>query len=220
MKIGNIELLNVDCKAYMATLPDKAFQIGIVDPPYGIDFGKFNRTNKTSNGDRYKANKYKNADWDSGVPDDEYFAELKRVTEHQIIWGGNYYFDKLGNSKGLICWYKHQPVDNFSDCEYAWTSFNKPAKVFDFPYYGNIEGSTSASKKYHPTQKPIHLYKWLLKNYANEGDRILDTHLGSGSSAIAAFDYKYEFVGCELDTDYFNTTTERLQNHSTQTVLF
>lgn len=220
MKHGNIELLHMDCMEYMKGVPDKFFDLAIVDPPYGIGMGKFNRTNKASNGERIKANKYKNGDWDSDIPDVGYFTELKRISRDQIIWGGNYYFDILGNSKGLICWYKHQPVDNFSDCEYAWVSFDKPAKVFDFPYYGNIEGTTSACPKIHPTQKPIQLYRWLLKNYATEGYKILDTHLGSGSSAVACADYKFEFVGLEIDEDYFKLASKRVQNHISQTVLF
>jgi len=227
--------------SYMASLPDKAFTVVIADPPYGINFGNFNRTNKDSAGNRYKADKYKNGDWDSGIPDEAYFNEIKRVSENQIIWGGNYYFDILGNCKGLICWYKHQPVDNFSDCEFAWTSFNKPAKVFDFKYFGNIEGKTSASDKVHPTQKPIDLYRWLNINYVRcktcegkgeifiemgkkgvcptcSGKRpsILDTHLGSGSSAIAAFNMGIDFVGTEIDKDYYDAAMKRFKNETAQ----
>jgi len=220
MTFGNIELLNCDCMEYLRGLPDKAFDLAIVDPPYGIGFGKFNRTNKASNGDRIKANKYKNGDWDTSIPDMAYFSQLQRVSREQIIWGGNYYFDELGNSKGLICWYKHQPVDNFSDCEYAWVSFDRPAKVFDFPYYGNLEGDTKAATKIHPTQKPVALYKWLLKNYAKEGDRILDTHGGSMSIAIACHDYKFDLTLCELDKDYYDAGVKRFKNHIAQTKLF
>jgi len=204
----------------MAEYPDKYFDLAIVDPPYGIGFGQFNRTNKASNGERIKANKYKNGDWDTSIPDEAYFAQLKRISREQIIWGGNYYFDILGNSKGLICWFKHQPVDNFSDCEYAWVSFDRPAKVFDYPYYGNLEGNTKAATKIHPTQKPIALYRWLLKNYAKEGDKILDTHLGSGSIAIACHDYKFDLVASEIDKEYYDATMKRVSNHLAQTVLF
>jgi site-specific DNA-methyltransferase (adenine-specific) len=211
---------NIDCMEGMKRYVDKYFSLAIVDPPYGIGFGKFNRTNKTESGERYKANKYKNGDWDSAVPDSPYFLELQRVSKHQIIWGGNYYFDELGNSKGLICWYKHQPVDNFSDCEYAWISLDKPARVFDYPYYGNLEGHTKAAEKIHPTQKPVALYKWLLKNYATQGDKILDTHLGSGSSRIAAYDLGFSFTAFEIDADYFAAQEKRFQQHISQLTLF
>lgn len=214
------EVFNMDCMEGMKQYPDKYFDLAIVDPPYGIDFGKFNRTNKTASGERYKANKYKNGDWDAGVPDSPYFIELKRVSKNQIIWGGNYYFDQLGNSKGLICWYKHQPVDNFSDCEYAWVSFDKPAKVFDYPYYGNLEGHTKATEKIHPTQKPVQLYKWILKHYAVNGDKILDTHLGSGSSRIAAHDLGFDFTAFEIDQDYFNAQEQRFKIHISQLNIF
>jgi len=204
----------------MAEYPDKHFDLAIVDPPYGIGFGQFNRTNKASNGERIKANKYKNSSWDDSIPDEAYFSQLKRISKEQIIWGGNYYLEHLGSSKGMICWYKHQPVDNFSDCEFAWVSFDRPAKVFDFPYYGNLEGNTKATTKIHPTQKPVALYKWLLKTYAKEGDKILDTHLGSGSIAIACHDYKFDLVASEIDKEYFDATMKRVSNHMAQTTLF
>jgi len=204
----------------MARYPDGAFDLAIVDPPYGIGFGEFNRTNKDSNGVRHKANKYKNADWDSEIPNIEYFNELRRVSKNQIIWGGNYYFDILGNSKGLICWYKKQPVKNFSDCEYAWNSLNKPARVFEFAYYGNIQGNTTADKKIHPTQKPVSLYEWILMNYAKEGDKILDTHLGSGSIALACHNLGFELTACELDPEYYAQTMKRIKQHTAQMRIF
>lgn len=218
MPISEVHL--EDCMQGMARYPDKFFDLAIVDPPYGIDFGKFNRTNTDSLGNKYKANKYKNGDWDKVPPDAAYFNELKRVSREQIIWGGNYYFDHLGNSKGLICWYKHQPVDNFSDCEYAWNSLNKPAKVFDFPYYGNIEGNTQAKQKIHPTQKPIKLYEWLLQNYAKTGQSILDTHMGSQSSRIAAYLMGFDYYGFEIDAEYFEKGNKRFNLVTSQQQLF
>lgn len=205
----------------MARYPDKYFELAIVDPPYGIGFGIFNRTNKTINGTRYKANKYKNSDWDNSIPNEMYFDELFRVSKNQIIWGGNY-FSYIWNygGKGFIFWHKMNPVSNFSDGELAWTSFNKNAKCFEFKYYGNLEGKTSASDKIHPTQKPIDLYKWLLQNYANPGDKILDTHLGSGSIAIACHDYGFELTACELDKEYYDAAVKRIKNHVSQLKLF
>jgi site-specific DNA-methyltransferase (adenine-specific) len=216
-----IELLHMDCMTYMAGLPDKAFDLAIVDPPYGINFSEFNRTNRTSTGTTIKADKYKNSNWDDAKPQDEYFAELRRVSENQIVWGGNYFPQLWGNGcKGFVFWNKGNPVPNFSDGELAWTSFNSVARAFNFKYYGNLEGNTSASTKIHPTQKPVALYEWLLTNYAKPGQRILDTHLGSGSSAIAAYNLGYEFVGMELDADYYAAAVQRFEQHKAQGKLF
>ena len=209
----NIEYWNEDCMIGMARYPDKYFDLAIVDPPYGIGFGEFNRTNKDAQGNRYKADKYKNGRWDDAIPDDDYFKELKRVSKNQIVWGGNYFPYLWRNGcKGFIFWHKGNPVPNFSDGELAWTSFNKVARQFDYRYYGSLEGNSSASEKIHPTQKPVALYHWLLSNYAEEGDKILDTHVGSASSLIACHDLGFDAVGFELDPDYYKASLERLQN--------
>lgn len=207
----------MDCMEAMKEMSDNQFDLAIVDPPYGIGFGEFNRTNKDSTGKRYKANKYKQGDWDTNIPKDIYFKELIRVSKNQIIWGGNYfpYIWKNG-CKGFIFWYKGNPVPNFSDGELAWTSFNKVAKQFDYRYYGGLEGKTSASNKIHPTQKPISLYEWLLMNYAKEGDTILDTHLGSGSIAIACHNLGYDLTGYEIDKDYYEAAQKRIKEHQSQ----
>lgn len=205
----------------MARYPDKYFDLAIVDPPYGIGFGSFNRTNRDSAGNRFKADKYKNSDWDKSIPETEYFKELVRVSKNQIVWGGNYFpFLWENGCKGFIFWFKRQPVSNFSKGELAWTSFNKPANCFDFAYFGGIEGKTKAESKIHPTQKPIDLYKWLLDEYAKPGDKILDTHLGSGSIAIACHDYGFDLTACELDPDYYQAAMKRLKNHQSQVKLF
>lgn len=207
-----IKYYNEDCMVGMARYPDKHFDLAIVDPPYGIGFGEFNRTNKDAQGNRYKANKYKNGRWDDATPDDDYFKELKRVSKNQIVWGGNYFPYLWRNGcKGFIFWYKGNPVPNFSDGELAWTSFNKVARQLDYRYYGNLEGDSSASEKLHPTQKPIKLYKWLLTNYAKEGDLILDTHVGSASSLTACHELGFDAVGFELDEDYYKASLARLQ---------
>ena len=162
------EVYNIDCLEYMKTIPDKFFDLCIADPPYGINFGNFNRTNKDSQGNRYKANKYHTADWDLKTPNKEFFEELFRVAKKAIIWGGNY-FD-LPPTKGIIFWYKHQPVSNFSDGELAWSNFDKVARCFDYPYYGNINAD---KHRIHPTQKPIALYNWIIDNYAIGGVKSL-----------------------------------------------
>ena len=216
-----INIYNQDCMEAMKEMSDNQFDLAIVDPPYGIGFGEFNRTNKDSNGVRYKANKYKQGDWDNAIPNDNYFKELIRVSTNQIIWGGNYFSYLWKNGcKGFIFWYKGNPVPNFSDGELAWTSFNKVAKQFNYRYYGGLEGKTSASKKIHPTQKPIQLYEWLLMNYSKEGDKILDTHLGSGSIAIACHNLGFELIACELDQEYYNAAIKRINNHIAQQRLF
>lgn len=215
---GRITLYNADCMDVMREMPDKAFDLAIVDPPYGFNFGTFNRTNKDSYGNRYKANKYVNGDWDKGIPTDEYWEQLFRITKNQIVWGGNYF--PLPPCRGFVFWYKKNPVPNFSDGEFAWTSFNKPARCFDFRYYGNIQGNTNADPKIHPTQKPVTLYKWLLGNYAKPGDKILDTHLGSGSICIACDALGFDMTGIELDQDYYQAAQQRLINHQAQQKLF
>ena len=216
-----INIYNQDCLEAMKDMSDNQFDLAIVDPPYGIGFGKFNRTNKDSNGVRYKANKYKQGAWDNKIPNNNYFKELIRVSKNQIIWGGNYFSYLWKNGcKGFIFWYKGNPVPNFSDGELAWTSFNKVAKQFDYRYYGGLEGKTSASNKIHPTQKPVSLYEWLLINYAKEGDKILDTHLGSGSIAIACHNLGYDLTGYEIDKEYFEAAQKRINIHKQQKRLF
>jgi site-specific DNA-methyltransferase (adenine-specific) len=167
--IGKAELHHIDCMEYMAGLPDKAFDLAIVDPPYGICI--------SSNPVRQQHTKKA---WDAAIPDAEYFSELMRVSRNQIIWGGNYFLDYLGATQGFLIWDKVQPHDfSLAMCELAWSSIQSPAKLWRM--------SVLAEKgKIHPTQKPVKLYEWLLTNYAKQGQCILDTHLGSGSSAIAA----------------------------------
>jgi len=216
-----INLYNQDCMEAMAGFEDNQFDLAIVDPPYGIGFGEFNRTNKTSDGTRVKANKYKHSNWDDSIPTDKYFIELKRISKNQIVWGANYFPSLwINGCKGFIFWYKGNPVPNFSDGELAYTSFNKVAKQFYYRYYGNLEGNTSSSNKIHPTQKPVALYEWILMNYAKEGDKILDTHLGSGSIAIACHNLGYDLEGYELDKDYYIAAKKRLQDHQSQLRMF
>lgn len=204
--IGNITLINGDCMEYLRSLPESAFELAIVDPPYQLP--KDSSNNRGKLGDRV-FNKGNISRWDI-TPTPEYFTELRRVSVNQIIWGGNYF--PLPPTRGIICWDKCQPWINFSQFELAWTSFNRPASLFKFD---NRTGG-----KIHPTQKPVELYRWLLDRYANKGDRILDTHLGSGSSAIAAWELGFEFVGIEIDTEYYNNAVERIKRHTAQGKLF
>lgn len=201
-KHGKIMLIHGDCMEYLAGLEDKAFDLAVVDPPYGIDLAS-----KSFRGKQAKKN------WDESVPDEIYFKELMRVSKDQIIWGGNY-FD-LPPSKGFLIWDKMQPFDFTSAmCEMAWSSIQKPAKMF------RLHVVTAETNKIHPTQKPAKLYQWIYANYAKPTDRILDTHLGSGSSAIAAHYAGLEFVGIELDADYYAAAVERFKRETAQEALF
>ncbi|HOR78763.1 MAG TPA: DNA methyltransferase, partial [Anaerolineaceae bacterium] len=194
-----IELLNIDCMEYMKTLPDKAFDLAIVDPPYGIGI---NVSIGRRKGDA-KSNYKKFAGEDKNIPSEDYFLRLDRVSKNQIIWGGNYMTEFLYPSPCWILWDKGFSEDvTFAQYEMAWSSFKSSAKKYDFNAAANKD-------RIHPTQKPVKLYEWLLRNYAKPGQRILDTHLGSGSSAIAAHYFGCDFVGCEIDTDYFNAAKER-----------
>jgi site-specific DNA-methyltransferase (adenine-specific) len=215
-----IEILNTDCMEYMKGLEDNAFDLAIVDPPYGIDVGKqrlnSNRaTAKWKNPSRYD---YKTFD-DSSAPNADYFYELMRVSKNQIIWGANYFTEHLPASKGWIVWDKKADIkEHLSMCELAFSSFDKKCNKFEFLWAGFKKAVQE--KRIHPTQKPVKLYEWLLSNYAKEGDRILDTHLGSGSSAIAAHYGGFDFVGCELDEDYFKAAQARFEKETAQIDIF
>ena len=196
-----IELLHCDCMEYMATVPDKYFDLCLVDPPYGIE-----RFKKPSGTTRFKSSKLMQEEgltWDI-KPTEEYWNELFRVSKNQIVWGANNF--EMPPSEYFLIWDKAQTVDNFATAEYAWvsTGLKKPAKIYRYSIHKH-----NHTDKIHPTQKPVALYEWLLTNYAKKGQRILDTHLGSGSSAIAAHYFGVDFVGCELDKDYFEAAKAR-----------
>ncbi len=211
---GKIKLMNCDCMDYMKSLPDNAFELAIVDPPYGIDAA--NMTLGKGSGIDKGAIIRKN--WDKETPKEDYFYELKRVSRNQIIWGGNYFLDYLGATRCFLMWDKIDYNSDFASHEVAWTSFDKNTKCFRRAR--SAQGDNSSINKIHPTQKPVKLYDWLLANYAKEGDRILDTHLGSGSSAIAAHYGGFEFVGMELDSDYYEAAVKRFQDQTSQLDIF
>lgn len=203
---------NADCLTGMKQYPDKHFELAIVDPPYGIGASEM-----TMGRGKKKWSKGKN--WDIAAPNNAYFTELFRVSNHQIIWGGNYFTDKLPVSRCWIYWDKDvQPDLSFAAGELAWASFDQVLKKAPVDYSG-FRGADNGGK-IHPTQKPVALYKWLLKNYAKRGDKILDTHLGSGSSRIAAYEMGHDFTGYELDTEYFLAQEKRYQQHISQLKLF
>lgn len=218
-----IKMYNVDCMEYMRTVPDKYFDLAIVDPPYGIDAGntQFGRKNKSSKGVALKPC-FEKKDWDKSIPEKEYFESLFRVSKNQIIWGANYMTIHLPPSMGWIVWDKNNGTSSFSDCELAFSSFDRALRKFTYTWSGILQGDMkSKEEKIHPTQKPVKLYQWLLRDYAKQECKILDTHLGSGSSAIAAHYFgAAEFVGTELDADYFKVCTERFEKATAQQTLF
>lgn len=223
------EVYNMDCMEYMRNIPDKFFELAVVDPPYGINAPNMtmgtnlNRKHGGYNGEsvaqRLKkarlnqgAGKLKNralntmqCDWDFNPPKKEYFQELVRVSKNQIIWGGNYF--ELPPTRCVLCWDKIQPWESFSQFELAWTSFDYPAAIIHL----SNKGGDNKEKKIHPTQKPIKLYKWVLEKFAKQGDKILDTHLGSGSSRIAAYKMGFDFYATEIDKEYFEAQERRFK---------
>lgn len=235
-----INLFHIDNMEFMRSKPDKYYDLAIVDPPYGINAANMqmgsnpNRSRNDGHGSgpsvstaikvkgrlNQGSGKLKNRmlnrssiGWDNEIPPQEYFHELFRVSKNQIIWGGNYF--PLPPSRCIVCWDKMQPWENFSQWEMAWTSFDKPAGLYRL---SNTRGGNSETK-IHPTQKPVKLYKWLLKKYAKEGDKVLDTHGGSMSIAIACHDMGFDLDLCEIDKGYFDLGTKRFNNHSSQLIL-
>jgi len=218
-KIGNITLYNADCMEVMKQYPDKYFDLAIVDPPYGIGI-----SNTGGIGTQKKMTK---KCWDNEIPTKEYFEELKRVSKNQIIFGVNY-FDGMGLSGGRIIWNKlgtdigrRKVMPTFSECEIAYCSFHNNVKMFSYTYIGNVQGNNyqilwSNTERIHPTQKPVKLYEWILKNYAKEGERILDTHFGSLSIGIACEKLGFELTAIELDKDYYQMAKKRLLDFKKQ----
>lgn len=216
--------MHIDCRDYMKTLPDKAYDLAIVDPPYGIKESAERAKTRTK---MAKTRCYGTEIWDMEIPSPEYFTELFRVSKNQIIWGGNYFLDNLGATRCMIVWRK-LTSGNFADCELAWTSFKTSVREFTFMWNGMHQGKSvneghimqgrkeDNEVRIHPCQKPVALYKWCLKQYANPGDKILDTHLGSGSSAIACHDMGFDMVGCEIVQQHYDDAVKRLKNHQLQ----
>jgi site-specific DNA-methyltransferase (adenine-specific) len=207
---------------YMKTCKDNEFDLAIVDPPYGIDAAQTltGPQRKSGNGAAMKTG-FEKKDWDSAIPEESYFLELFRVSKNQVIWGANYMSHFLPPSMGWIVWDKDNGTTNFSDCELAFSSFDRACRKYKYTWNGMLQGDMkNKEKRIHPTQKPVKLYEWLLSNYAKSGDKILDTHLGSGSHAIAAHYGGYDFTGCELDKDYFDAATARIDRETSQIAMF
>jgi site-specific DNA-methyltransferase (adenine-specific) len=215
---GNSKVYLMDCMDALKQTPDKYYSLACVDPPYDfsinknafVSLSKNNKKQETRNGSFKIGGNYVNAL--SEPPNEKYFKELMRVSENQIVFGGNYFIDKLYNSSCWIVWDKNNGGSYFSDCELAWTSFTTTIRMY--------KKTTHSKDKIHPTQKPVSLYEWILANYAKPNDKILDTHLGSGSSRIAAYKHNLDFTAFELDKDYFDAQEKRFKNFIAQTTLF
>jgi DNA modification methylase len=207
-----INAYNVDCMDFMKDKPDNYYDLAIVDPPYGIGISQ--QSQGKGGGVALKID-YAVKNWDSAVPTREYFIEVMRSSVNQIIWGGNYF--GLRPTPCFIVWDKLNGATDFADCELAWTSFNTAVRKFEWRWAGMLQQNMSAKEeRMHPTQKPVALYRWLLTNYAKEGDKILDTHGGSFSSAIACHKEGFDLDICELDTDYFNDAVNRFKLNTCQ----
>lgn len=211
-----IELLNTDCLEYMATLPDNAFDLAIVDPPYGIDA---DNKNNGKNSDRHektsmaKINTYKKTNWDNEIPTDKYFEQLFRVSKRQIIWGANFF----GLKGGMIYWHKNVTMPTYSTGELAWVSWMQKMDFVNITWHGMLQHDMKdKEQRIHPTQKPVKLYRWLLQKYAKPGDKILDTHGGSMSSAIACHDMGFDLTLCEVDKDYYELGVRRYNDEIKQ----
>lgn len=221
---------NVDCMEYMNGLPDKYFDLAVVDPPYGIGEGgqKSASRGKTADFGRKSASKAKSYSMtyhtfdDTSAPERGYFEELRRVSKNQIVFGANHFISRVPlDSHCWLVWDKENDANDFADCELAWTSFKSAVRIFRFKWNGMLQGNMkNKERRIHPTQKPVALYRWIYQNYAKPGDKILDTHLGSGSSRIAAYDAGLDFVGCEIDKVYFDLQEERFAAHAAQMNLF
>lgn len=216
--IGSTVFLG-DCVELMKSYPNNHFDLAVVDVPYGIGESLNDNKSRSKLG---KSKAYTKKNWDLSAPEKEYFAELKRVSKNQIVWGANHFISKLPfDSSCWIVWDKQNGQNDFADCELAWTSFNTAVRKFEFRWHGMLQGNMKDKEiRIHPTQKPVALYDWIFKMYATEGMKILDTHLGSGSSRISADKAKLDFVGMEIDKEYFDLSEKRYQDYKSQVRLW
>jgi site-specific DNA-methyltransferase (adenine-specific) len=215
-------LYNMDCMEGMRQFPDKYFELAIVDPPYGIGASDYKRGGTQYGNSKAKCKVYASKDWDKSAPSAEYFDELFRVSKNQIIWGANHFISRIPyDSSCWVVWDKVNGDNGYADCELAWTSFKSAVRQYTYRWHGMLQQNMKdKEQRIHPTQKPVALYKWLLMNYAKPGDKILDTHVGSASSLIACYEYGFDFIGFEIDKDYYEAAQKRLQAVMSQVSMF
>lgn len=207
-----LKVYNMDCMELLKQVPDKYFDLAIIDPPYGIGIVQQMEKIVASKSSMMKgSNGITGGHWDDAIPKKEYFDELKRISKNQIIWGGNYFLDYLGATRCFCIWDKMNGTNPMADAELAWASFERSVRMFRMHHF-----SAGYESKIHPTQKPVALYTWLLEKYAKPNFKIIDTHFGSGSHAIANHYYGSELIACELDTDYFKASIERIKKETRQ----
>jgi site-specific DNA-methyltransferase (adenine-specific) len=213
-----IELFHDNNMNVMAKYPDGYFDLAIVDPPYGIGAADYKRGGTQHGNAAAKSKVYGSKDWDKSAPTGDYFAELKRVSKNQIVWGANHFISRIPyDSPSWIVWDKENGDNGYADCELAWTSFDTAVRRVRWKWHGMLQKDmTNKEERIHPTQKPVGLYKWLLDKYAKQGDKILDTHLGSGSIAIACHDMGFDLVACEIDKDYYEAAVKRFNENTKQ----
>lgn len=215
-----LDIRNIDCMELMAKYPDKYFDLAIVDVPYTDNYEAMQNLNQDMKGKVAKVGQYHYNSLTNAKPTSEYWTELRRVSKNQIVWGANHLIENLSSTPCVIVWDKDNS-GNFADCEIAFGTFKSSARIFKWRWNGMLQQNMKdKEERIHPTQKPVKLYQWLLDKYAKQGDKILDTHLGSGSIAIACHDYKFDLVACELDKEYFDKAMQRINNHTAQTKLF
>ena len=224
---AQISIYNEDCLQALKAMADKQFDLAIVDPPYGIGASADSRVggsytvNLGGVKKKVAAKAYTPKDWDFSKPTIEYWNELRRVSKNQIVWGGNYFASNLEDTPCWLVWNKRNGENNNADCELAWTSFKTAVRMFDWKWNGMLQQNMKNKEdRIHPTQKPVALYKWILENYAEKGSKIIDTHLGSGSIAIACWDMGYDLTAYEVDKEYFDNACKRLETHKAQLTLW
>ncbi len=218
----DIHLWNMDCMDYMDRCEDNTFDLAIVDPPYGISASNYKRGGTKYGQMKTFSREYSIKEWDHSPPGQEYFEQLMRTSKNQVIWGTNHFISKMPfDSSCWIVWDKNNGTNQYADCELAWTSFKTSVKIFQWTWHGMLQHDMkNKDKRIHPTQKPVALYRWILMKYAKPGDKILDTHAGSYSSAVAAWKEGFHYTGIEIDQEYFNKGVERLDIETRQLSIF
>jgi site-specific DNA-methyltransferase (adenine-specific) len=212
------QLYNMDCLEAMKQFPDKYFELAIVDPPYGIGASNYTRGGTQHGKSLATCKEYGSKDWDKSAPQKEYFDELIRVSKNQVIWGANHFISLIPfNSACWIVWDKVNGDNGYADCDLAWTSFKSAVRQYTYQWHGMLQQNMKdKEQRIHPTQKPVALYKWILMNYAKQGDKILDTHVGSASSLLACYDMGFDYIGFEIDKDYYEMAQKRIAENKAQ----